>query len=830
MQYGGYVCFVFTDMEGSTPLWEQHPAQMREAHQLHSHILSECTTEAGGRVFKTVGDAFCCAFPSVAQGLAAAEKIQAQIASAPWPAPCPIRVRAAVHWGMPLVDGNDFQGPEVNLVARLLSQASAGQVLVSQAARDAQDAHELLFLGKAALRGIEQPVGVYQLGTDTFAALPGLNQAPTNLRPRPTQLLGREDELARLTEATQASRCISLVGPGGVGKTHLVTEFALSQRANFPDGVWFVDFVELQSGADVEPFVLSLLCPKTTAPWDALRDKRLLVVLDNCEHVLDSARAFVRRMLAETPAQVMTTTRELLGVPGERRFPVAPLKEAAVQLFRERCLEVNPELPLALLDQYAPKIVAAFDGFPLAIVLAAALPASYPLHVLHEMVVSGKGVSAVEGTEHKRHSSVRATIEWSYNLLSATDKRVLERATVFAGSMDFTALTYVVAFGEVEEADVIQALARLTRSSLMQLDAATGRYSLYQPIREFATEQLLLHADEEAEAVSRHIVLAFQLVEEARAQYDGLNSDVWMRRLEVEHANLRQALVSSSDSELKARIVGGLQHFWVRSGHVREGLALTHGIVSRLKSADPRLQCATWNTLAVLQWTCGLLEDAEASFAQAHEFAEHADGDTTLRAMLLTNHALVQIESEKAVDALKLLEQAKDLYEETGNHFSRCVVSLNMGATLLQLARWQEAQLLLSTASTEAKQKGYVALALALDTESLSGLLRAGTVPDGALQTAREIADRAKASQDKIGVLIAWGLMMLIDRTAVTDFQRGFWAAGAPEIMAREPWLVNSVQKVIQAVDNVEGNPGYNAGRAAWEAGLIEWPVLEGES
>jgi predicted ATPase/class 3 adenylate cyclase len=519
----GIVTLLFTDIEGSSRLWEEHPSSMPEALARHDELIRMTVGEHSGHVFKTVGDAFCVAFTSASDAVLAAAALQRVIWDEPWPESCEIRVRVAMHTGECIERSGDYFGPTVNRVARLVPSAHGGQTVLSRVTadlvRDAlpQDA-TLQNLGILRLKGLGQPEQVFGLQVaglpSEFPALGLVQHAGDDMPAEVTRLVGRDNLVAQLVDEVRTNRLVSLVGPGGIGKTRLAVRVASSVGQPFEDGVRFVDLSVIPSNGSASELVLSELHgvpARDESVLDAvlrvLGPARLLLVLDNCEHVLEQVRSLVDALMRRCNwVHIVTTSRAALGTTGERSVEVPPLevpRSATSDLVE---LQMNPALRLfemhaRMVDSHfalsarnvdtVTAICCSIGGAPLAIELAARQLDVITIDELAQAVVDERVLPrlAVEGRLEPRLSSITASLKWSLSLLSETDQQLFASLGVFAGSFSREqALELVEGRPNTEST---RAFDRLVRLSLVTRESpGIARFRLFQPSREFANSLL----------------------------------------------------------------------------------------------------------------------------------------------------------------------------------------------------------------------------------------------------------------------------------------------------------------------------------------------------
>ncbi len=604
----GTPTFLFSDIEGSTRLLQGLGEGYASVLEEHRRLIVSAVEQAGGRVFGTEGDALFCAFPTPGGALAAAAAAQRDLAAHSWPADGVIRVRMGIHSGEALLTGGDYVGLALHQVARITAAGHGGQVLVSEATRRLMAALptglELRDLGERRLKDLAAPERIYQLVgeglADRFPPLRTLDMRANNLPVQLTSFVGRS-ELAAARSALDTTRLLTLTGPGGTGKTRLALQLVADASDEFSEGVYFVALdavVDPELVPSVIASTLGLTLGGAVAPLDALiehlRERRVLLVLDNFEQIVDAA-AVVGRLLREAPAiKIVVTTRIVLHVYGEHEFPVPPLGLApesagrlnaqqaaeyeAVRLFVERALAVQPAFRLT--DENAPQVVditRRLDGLPLAIELAAARTRALPVAAIHARL--DQHLNLLTGGARDlpgRQQTLRGAIDWSYDLLEGPDRRLFERFAVHAGGA-FLAQADAVCGPPAELGeDVLDGLASLADKSLVKPDLAAAedpRFAMLVTIRDYAHERLAGGA-ELVELERRHALAYLDLAEGFAGQLTSSQGRRLTDRLEQDHDNLRAALdwaVAQGEVEIALRFVIALWRFWQIRGHLDEG-------------------------------------------------------------------------------------------------------------------------------------------------------------------------------------------------------------------------------------------------------------------
>jgi predicted ATPase/class 3 adenylate cyclase len=557
----GTVTFLFTDLEGSTRLWELYPALMRAALARHDAILLDTISDAGGSVFSTGGDGFAAAFPSASSAVHAALTAQQTLQLERWAEETPLRVRMGVHSGEAEERDGNYFGSCVNRAARLMSAAHGGQIVLSDvtaALLEPTDGVGLVDLGLHHLRGLMEPSRVFAVKADGLARvdqpLATADVAVGNL-PRPmTEWFGPVGELRRRAAELSSRRLVTLTGPGGVGKTRLAIEAGGLVTDEYPDGVWFVELAGVSDPTAIESAVSSAL---GVVPQDGLsllgsvlqwlERRRLLLILDNCEHLLSAVADLVTAITQANPSvTVLATSREPLGVDGERVLTVPSLERAdGVELFCDRAIANDDSNAF---DDAERETIAAIctrlDGIPLAIELAAARARALGVDELSGLLddrfrtLRGSGRGRME-----RHQTLRAAIDWSYQLLNEAEQTLFDRLSVFADGFDLAAVTTICTRAPLEEGDAIDVLSALVDKSLVTVtrSGTRVRYRLLETLRQYGEECLGRRGDS-AELHARHLAYYVSLADQIATLWNGTGGSEALELVNREWANLRTAL------------------------------------------------------------------------------------------------------------------------------------------------------------------------------------------------------------------------------------------------------------------------------------------------
>jgi predicted ATPase/class 3 adenylate cyclase len=624
----GTVTFLFTDIEGSTRLWESAPEAMRVALGRHDEVVRAAIVAQGGYVFATGGDGFAAAFARAGDAIGAAVASQATLAAEPWPEGAPIRVRMGLHTGEVEERGGDYFRPAVNRAARIMAAGHGGQVLTSAATGALVGTQGLTDLGEHALRGLDGAEHLYQVGTGSFPPLRSLGAVPTNLPTERSAFVGRERELAVVAGLVRSARLVTLTGVGGVGKSRLATRAAAGLTGEFPGGVWLVELAPLGDPQLVPAAVASALGVSVAGGLDAtdavcsfLAQRRALVVLDNCEHVIDTAAALVDRLLAAAPrARVLATSREALDVEGESawRVPSLSIDSDALALFTERAAEALPGFSLAdpSVHDAALAVCRRLDGIPLAIELAAARARVLSVDQIAAHLDERFRLLTRGGrTAGARQQTLQGAIDWSYGLLSVDERPVFDTLGVFAGEFDLSSVAAVTGLDELEALDLVE---QLVAKSMVEADPWRNRYRLLETLRQYAWDRLVASGrliDVRDAHAGRFAGLAG---EQARRMREGGEQVDALDRLEADYDNLRAALawlIEQSRADMASQLVLRLSAlFNIR--HPREGYGWFQQVVGIADELPPTPQARLLAYTAWAAMNAGAPE-GEGSYAQA---------------------------------------------------------------------------------------------------------------------------------------------------------------------------------------------------------------------
>ena len=632
----GTVTFFFTDIEGSTNLARTYPETWESLRGRHDDILRGAIESNNGFVFQVIGDSFCSAFHKAGDALNAALNAQRGLQREPW-GEAIIRVRMGIHTGEAETDGRDYRGYlTLSLIQRVMSAGHGGQILVSNATENLLRGQlpnyvTLRDMGEHKLKDAPLPVRFFQVVVpdlpSDFPALRALDVFPNNLPAQLTSFIGREKEMIEIKQAINEHRLVTLTGSGGTGKTRLSLQVAADLRDQFPDGLWFIELAPLSNPDLIPQTILSVFGigeqqgrTITQSLIDHIHDRKLLILLDNCEHLIQACAELVDMLLSHSPGlRILASSREALGVKGEMAWYVPSLslpnanhlpdaeqlpQYESVRLFIERATLVHPHFHVTKENASSiAQICSRLDGIPLALELAAARVKTLSVdQIAARLNDRFRLLTGGARTALPRQQTLHALIEWSYNLLSEHEQILFGRLAVFVGGWSLEAAEQVC----VEErggVDILDLLTRLVDKSLVIVDEIDNgvRYRMLETTRQFARDMLMM-SDDMKRFRERHLDYYLNFVELAELELQGRKQAVWMLRLEMEHDNLRAALEWSLESrpEFGLRMAVGLVEFWDTHAHVSEARKWLEAVLnatSHLPPAPMRVDAilgATW--------------------------------------------------------------------------------------------------------------------------------------------------------------------------------------------------------------------------------------------
>jgi predicted ATPase/class 3 adenylate cyclase len=742
----GTVTFLFTDVEGSTRLLHELGAEAyADALAEHRRVIREACVAEGGVEVDTQGDAFFFAFPTAPGALRAAEALTGALASGA------IRVRVGVHTGTPLLTEEGYVGPDLHRAARIAAAGHGGQVLVSSSTAALAEL-ELTGLGEHRFKDLAAPERVFQFGTGSFPPLRSLYR--TNLPVPANPLIGRKKELVDLLRALadDTARVVTVTGAGGIGKTRLAIAAAAEASDDFPNGVWFVDLSPVRDPALVLPTAAHAMGAEGELTH-YVRDDRCLLLLDNFEQVVAAARDIARIVATCPNVRVLATSREALRIAAEREYALPPLPESpAVELFRHRTAAAVPEAEVEY--DVAAEICRRLDRLPLAIELAAARARVFEPDVLLERLEERLPMLASRARDlPERQQTLRATIGWSYELLTPHEQELFRRLAVFRGGATLEAIEAVTgADSELVESLVDKSLLRLRR----------GRFVMLETIREFARDELD-GAAEKVEARRRHAEFFADVAESANLNAGKLAPGG--QRLDVaiaEQDNIRSALSWAIEADaiaLGLRIAAAMEQFWVVNDP-DEGRRWFAAVLERADDADLDLRAHALRAYGSAADIAGDGEAAERLYEQSLALFEEL-GDEQGRAVLLHRLGIRSLRQRDLERARELLGTSHAIHERHGDAWGRTQTIGTFGAIERDSGNDERAYQLIGESARLAGEVGVTWWRAGMLIELAALSLEAGRIEDSESK-AREALVLAEQMRDYGGRVFGVGVLACV--------------------------------------------------------------------
>jgi predicted ATPase/class 3 adenylate cyclase len=719
----GTVTFLFTDIEGSTRLWAANREAMQVALARHDALMYEAITGQNGIVFKTVGDAFCACFEFAPDSVRAALAAQIALATEPWPEAVPIKVRMAIHSGAVESRNDDYFGPPLNRVARLLAIGHGGQVLLSAAAQelvrdDLPDGAEVASMGLHRLKDLGRPEMTFQLWHASLPAeFPPLRsldnpELRNNLPQQLTSFVGREIQMAEIKALMDRTRLLTLTGSGGAGKTRLAIQTAADALDGDCDGVWLAEFASLTDPSLVTSTVAAAIGVKEEGGKsilqslsDYLKNRSVVLVLDNCEHLLDAIANLATHVLQQCPnVRILATSRESLGISGETSYRVPSLSlpdskqthtannlshYEAVRLFIDRAAQAQPSFTVT--NENAPALASVclrLDGIPLAIELAAARVRTLTLEDIDSrldrrfQLLTGGSRTALP-----RQQTLRSLIDWSYDLLNEAEKAFLSQLSVFAGGWTLEAAEAICSGEPNADSEALDLLASLVDKSLVVVETSgtNARYRLLETPRQYARDRLLDRGDADLWR-SKHFDYFLAMSVKAEPLLTSPEAREWLRRLETEQGNLRAALDwSGARVETHGKnmqMAAALWLYWSIRGQYSEGRERLSSALSSNPDADPVIRRTVLKGAGTLANWQGDFETAFALLEEALAIAVKL-GNKEFIASSLNSLGFINCRIGDYAKGVELLKQSLAIAREVGDSTNIATILGNLAEAIL---------------------------------------------------------------------------------------------------------------------------------------------------
>jgi predicted ATPase/class 3 adenylate cyclase len=718
----GTVTFLFTDIEGSTKLAQGRPDKWESLQQSHHAILQSAIEAHNGYVFQIIGDAFCAAFHTASDGLSAAIEAQRKLQTESWDE-TPVKVRMGLHTGSAELKDNDYHGyMTLARVQRVMSVAYGGQILLSNATselihNELPEGISLRDLKEHRLKGLLNPEHLWQIVAPDlkrdFPPLQSLNETPNNLPVQLTSFIGREKEVRQVKQRLEKNRLVTLTGSGGIGKTRLSIQVATELMNEYPNGVWLLELAPLADPALVIQAACTALnvtppggMPALNALTDHLRAKKILLVVDNCEHLIDACAQLAESLLQACPGlRMIASSREALGIEGESAYRVPSLslpdsksglhiieESEAVKLFMERANAILPEFEIT--ESNAPIIVQVcqrLDGIALAIELAASRVKILKVEQIASRLDDAfRLLTGGSRTALPRQQTLRALIDWSYNLLSDEERIVLRRLSVFVGAWTLEAAEAVCG-----NPDILDLLTRLVDKSLVTIDREHSdeiRYYFLETIRQYAREKLA-EANEAENSRIQHLRYFLKLAKEAEPQLRyGTKQLKWLDRLEREHDNFRAALEWSLESKTKEglELAGALLWFWVLRGYFAEGYELLEKASTASVHEDASIRAKLLSGAGLLAAYFNI-HKAEMFLTESISLFRSIEDNNGLAFSLLTLGEVI-VDQTDILRAKELFQDSHNLFSEARNRWGISRALVQLGELEITLGNYEQAK------------------------------------------------------------------------------------------------------------------------------------------
>ena len=809
--------FLFTDIEGSTRLWEEEPVRMRSALEHHDAVSRLAVSNHRGEVVKMTGDGIHAAFHDPLDAIGAALELQLSLREFEANFGIALAVRCGIHAGTHFRRDEDFFGTAVNRAARIMAAAHGGQVLLSKLVAQRVDGRlprdaSLRDLGALRLRDLGRPERIFQLVHPglraDFPALRSLEKTPTNLPHEWTSFVGREAECSRAAALLDAHRLVTVVGMGGLGKTRIALRVAATALDAYPGGVWYVELAPLRDARGVPLAVASVMGVKEEAGRPVIEalarhvaDLEILVVLDNCEHLLHACADFAKQMLSSgRRLRILATSREPLHVAGEATLPLSALpvpdlrapfeplvlaQNAAVRLFIERAVAARADFELTNRNAAAVAAIChRLDGIPLALELAAARVRTLPVEQLAARLKDRfKLLKGGDSTMLPRQQTLRALIDWSHDLLSDPERALLRQLAVFAGGWTVGAAESVC---QCDGEDVVDLLGRLVDKSMVAMSDGVGRYSQLETVRQYAQERLEASGGM-LEVRSRHLAFHASLAEEAKTGMMGAEQSEWLERLDAERENIIAAHAYADAAPKGAqdglRLISALKLYWINRGLLELGHRLTCEALERHGAAEGNfVRCKALFDLGQIRYFMGRYRESRRCLQEGLLIAREL-GDERAAQKILLPLGMAALGEGNADEAQRYLEEAFALASHGGDPRGLAAAASQLGQLKRVQGRNSEARELFDSALRIARaQDDAESIAIVQVNHAMLAILAAD--PQGAaemLEEAFSIAARLNAK--RVG-------QSAIEVCASLEAWRGHWTntailCGAAEIHAR---------------------------------------------
>jgi len=723
----GYVTFLFTDIEGSTRLSQEYPESIQAAIEKHHLIMHNTIESNNGFVFDNIGDAFCCAFESAEEAVKAAVIVQKNLASEKWN-DVVIKIRIGIHSGAAEWNGENYMGYiTLARTARIMSAAYGDQIIISNDAFELfknNISSEILFrdLGERRLKDLIQPVRLYQIVAEgireEFPPLKTLDARPNNLPLQLSSFIGRKEELKQIKSILKGKRLLTLTGPGGTGKTRLALQIAADIIDDFENGVWFIELASL-----IEPELLPNAIMHTLGIKDQpkqkvedtlvdyLKDKELLIILDNCEHIIKACAILSEKILQNSlRIKIISTSREALQCFGEQTHKTLSLetpdpkdKESpeqltqyeAVRLFVERALSVNKNFRVN--NDNAPALAGIchkLDGIPLAIELAAVRIKILSVEKIFDRLDDRfKLLTGGQRTALPRQQTLKALIDWSYDLLSEEERILWSRLSVFSGGWNLDATEEICSdISVIKKEDILDLLSNLADKSIITFNQENHRYGMLESIKQYGHEKLIM-SNEYKIIQDKFLKFYLELVEAANKNFRGSETAFWINVINCEYKNIEKGLIRSMEStenETGARFVGAIAQYWFIRGDLSEGILWLETVIKKQPEIMDSYFCRVNYFIGKFARLNGDFEKAKIFLKGSLQYWREI-GNIQGITDTLNSLGVNEFDQGRFEQAAEYYEENLKIYKESENKKGIAVTLNNMGNVISNLGDFTKA-------------------------------------------------------------------------------------------------------------------------------------------
>lgn len=713
----GTVTFLFTDIEGSTKLAQKFPRFYESRLLEHDSILKETIEAYGGYQFRKVGDAICASFLNASDAVNAAVESQRKL-NAEGNKEFRIKVRMGIHTGQAEYQGGDYLGYlTLTRASRVMSVAYGGQILLTQDTFKningmLPENVSLRDMGERRLKDLFRPERIHQIVTsgleNDFPALKTLDERLNNLPIQLTSFVGREEEIRQIRNLFNSTRLLTLTGTGGVGKTRLAIHIAADLTDDFSDGVWFADLASLSE----ESLILLTLFRSLRVKEDPnqtleesllnyLRNKEVLIIFDNCEHLIDASARLTEKLLSVCPKlKIIATSREALKCSGEQTHLVLSLaipdpnekvtseilsQYESAKLFIDRAKTLNPSFKIN--NDNAPalaEICYQLDGIPLALELAAARTNVLSVEKINERLSNRFHLlSGGKRTAIPKQQTLKALIDWSHNLLSESEKILFRRLTVFSRGWSLEAAEQVCPHEKLSVEDILDMLSLLHDKSLIIYDKEQERYQMLESIRQYGDDQLNI-SGEKIPMKKNHFNYFLQMADESVTKLSGSSQKEWINKLETEYSNFQSALyfiMEEQQFESAAKLATGIGRYLEIRGYITEAKRWFKDILEGKDEINPLQRSNVLNWAGTFEWISGDFPAATHFYEESLRIRKQI-GDKQGIANTLNNLGLVAIAQDESEIGINLLEEGLKVFKEVSDKPLIADALLNLGSAL----------------------------------------------------------------------------------------------------------------------------------------------------